>query len=176
MKVHDLEFELFISADQIQNRVEEIARELNETYKGKQPLILSILNGAYMFTADLTRKLDFHCEINFVRISSYKGLSSSGVVEIEDGNTIEVGGKDIIIVEDIVDTGRTMHAYLPYLKAKQPASLSLVTCLFKKEQLAFDIPIDHVGFEIPSDFVIGYGLDYDGLGRNFDDIYKLKAH
>jgi len=174
MKVHDLEFEPFIDAATIQSRVKELAESLNKEFADKQPLFLAILNGSYIFAADLTRAFKFPCEILFVRISSYKGLESSGVVDIEDGNLGNIEGRDIVIIEDIVDSGRTMHHYIPYLKAKNPNSIYLVSLLFKKESLAFDVKVDAFGFEIPPDFVVGYGLDYNGQGRNLNGLYKLK--
>ena len=175
MKVHDLEFELFITEETIQERVKAMARDLNERFANQNPLFLAILNGSYIFAADLTRNFDFPCEILFVRISSYQGLSSSGVVEIEDGNLGSIEGRDVIIIEDIVDSGRTMHQYIPYLKTKNPKSIYLTSLLFKKEALQFDVQVDAFGFEIPPDFVVGYGLDYNGHGRNLEAIYKLKS-
>ena len=173
VKLHDLEFELFIPKEKIQARVLEMSNWLNEEYEGKNPLFLVILTGAYVFAADLIRSFKGDCEIVFIRVTSYDGLKSSGTVNIEDGYLGNIEGRDVVILEDIIDSGRTMHYYLPHLKDKFPGSIKLLTLLFKKEQLVFDIPIDEIGFNIPSDFVVGYGLDYNGLGRNLDGLYRL---
>ncbi len=173
VKAHDLPFELFISEAQIEKRVRELGKAIEADYKGKKPLLLGVLNGAFVFAADLIRASEIDCEISFIKLSSYRGLQSSGEVETLIGLDIDVNGRDIIIVEDILDSGKTLHYFLPELIKLQPASVALAIFLVKPEALEYPIHIDYQGFEIPNKFVIGYGLDYDGLGRNLRGIYQL---
>jgi hypoxanthine phosphoribosyltransferase len=174
IKLKDKEFIVMLSAEEIQSRVREIASEINLQYKGKQPLFLGVLNGAFLFMADLFKNIDLQCEITFIKVTSYVGTASSGNVKNLIGLNENISGRDIIVVEDIVDTGDTMKYLLDELKSKNPASVKLATILFKPEALRQDVKPDYVGFEIPPAFVVGYGLDYDGLGRNLNDIYVLK--
>ena len=167
------EFKLMITEAEIQQRVAEIGRELTLSYAGKTPLLLSILNGAFMFAADLARAIDTDLELTFIKLASYKGTSTTGSVQTVLGLDIELTGRHIIIVEDIVDTGLTLTNFFKELEKEQPASVALVSCFFKKEALQYPLSIDHVGFEIPNKFIIGYGLDYDGLGRNYGAVYQL---
>lgn len=171
--VNNLSFELYISPAQIEARVAEMAAEMTERYAGKHPIILGVLNGAFIFAADLIRATTFESVISFIKLSSYRGMKSSGQVASVIGLDIDIKGKDVIIVEDIIDTGNTMHSFIPELQALEPASIALTSLLVKRESLVHDIPIDYVGFEIPDRFVVGYGLDYDGLGRQFRGIYQL---
>ena len=174
VRLHDLTFVPFLSAEDIQKRVAQIGHELNQTYAGRKPVFLIMLKGAFVFGTDLVRHFDGPAEISFVRTQSYHGVSSSQDVQILLGPTPEeVKGRDIIIVEDIVDSGLTMNKFIPLLQTQKPASIRLVSLLFKPEMLQKAIQIDHVGFEIPPKFVVGYGLDYNGLGRNLPDIYQL---
>ena len=174
VKIKDKEFVPMISAEKIQSRVKEIAAEINTQYQGKQPLFLGVLNGAFLFMADLFKNINLQCEISFIKVSSYSGTASSGQVKNLIGLTENIAGRDIIVVEDIVDTGDTMKYLLDELKKQHPASVKLATILFKPEALRQDVKPDYVGFEIPPAFVVGYGLDYDGSGRNLNDIYVLK--
>jgi hypoxanthine phosphoribosyltransferase len=174
IQIHDLKFVPFLSADTVQQRVANMAAQLRQSHGDKQPVFLVMLKGAFVFAADLFRHFPEKAEISFVRTRSYAGTQSSRQVELILGPELkEVQGRHVILVEDIVDSGHTMQAFLPQLQAMSPASLTLVTLLFKPDMLECEVPIDHVGFTIPPKFVVGYGLDYDGLGRNLPAIYQL---
>jgi len=173
VSIKDLSFELNISEAQIAARVQEMAAEMKKRYDGQQPIILGVLNGAFVFAADLVRATTFESVISFIKLSSYRGMKSSGQVASVIGLDIDIKGRHVIIVEDIIDTGNTMHSFVPELEALEPASIALASLLVKREALEHDIPIDYVGFEIPNRFVVGYGLDYDGLGRQLKGIYQL---
>lgn len=174
VKIKDKEFTIMIPADKIQLRVQAIADRINEDYTNKQPLFLGVLNGAFLFMADLFKKINLECELSFIRVSSYSGTASTGHVKSVMGLNESISGRHIIIVEDIIDTGDTANYLLEELKKHTPASVSIATILFKPTALKHDIKPEYVGFEIPPAFVVGYGLDYDGLGRNLNDIYVLK--
>ncbi|MEZ4984580.1 MAG: hypoxanthine phosphoribosyltransferase [Saprospiraceae bacterium] len=170
----DLSFTPYLSEEQIRQRVQEMGQELKELYADRTPLFLVMLNGAFLFGSDLVRAFKGDAEISFVRARSYAGTASTHQVEMVVGpSAAEIQGRHIIIVEDIVDSGLTMSHFLPLLQSHQPASIFLATLLLKPDMLVNEIPIDMVGFEIPPKFVVGYGLDYDGLGRNLDCIYQL---
>ena len=171
--VHDKSFETYLSEATIQERIKELAEEINKEYAGKKLLFIAILNGSFMFAADLFKHLDIQAELCFIKLASYKGLKSSGNVVTSIGLDDDLFGREVIIVEDIVDTGKTLHEFLPKLLHQQPKSLKIATLLHKSEATAFPIKLDYVGFDIPNKFVIGYGLDYDGLGRNLKEIYQL---
>lgn len=170
---HDLTFEPMIHRQVIADRVLELGLQIKKDYEGKRPLFLCVLNGAFIFAADLVRACDLECEIAFVRLSSYEGTASSGSVTTTLGINAPLEGRHLIVLEDIVDSGRTLHYFLEQLREEKPASVALAALLSKPEALQFDVHIDYVGFEIPEKFVIGYGLDYDGLCRNLADIYQL---
>ena len=173
IQVHDKHFEVFIEKSVIEKRIIELASQINQDYQAKRPLFLAILNGSFMFAGELMKSVSVSCEITFLRVSSYQATESSGkIVEIL-GLTENIEGRDIIIVEDIVDTGLTMVELKHQLLAKNPASLSIVTLFQKPKALKQPIDIQYVGFEIENKFVLGYGLDYDGLGRNLGDLYVL---
>lgn len=174
IKLHDLNFKPFISEKEIEKRILEIGTEITQKFKGKKPLFIAILNGAFVFAADLVRACEIDSEIVFIRLMSYHGLESTGTVKTVIGLDQDLEGRDLIIVEDIVDSGQTMHNFLQDLKEKNPASITIATLLLKPGALQFPIEPDYVGFEIPTKFVVGYGLDYDGLGRNYRAIYQLK--
>ena len=176
VKLHDLSFEPFITAAQIKQRIDEIGKEISNKFEGQRPLFIAILNGAFVFAADLVRACDIESEIIFIRLTSYHGLESSGTIKTVIGLDVDIKDRHIIIIEDIVDSGRTMHHFYNDLKEKSPASISLATLLIKPGALQFPIKPEYIGFEIPTKFVIGYGLDYDGLGRNYGDIYHLKEN
>jgi hypoxanthine phosphoribosyltransferase len=173
IQVHDKIFETFISNEEIQEGVKKIAGEINRDYAGKRPMFIAILNGSFMFAADLFRYLELDAEICFIKLASYKGVSSSGHVITAIGLDIDLIGKDIIVLEDIIDTGKTLSVFLPKLLHHQPASLKIAALLHKPEATVFPISIDYLAFTIPNKFVVGYGLDYDGLGRNYRDLYQL---
>jgi hypoxanthine phosphoribosyltransferase len=173
IKVHDKTFDIYLSEATIQERIKSIAETLNKEYKDRRPLFLSILNGSFMFAADLFKHLTIPAEICFIKLASYKGMKSSGNVVTAIGLDYDLFGKDVIIVEDIVDTGKTLYDFIPKLKHQQPASLKIVALLHKPDATKFPLTIDYIGFTIPDKFVVGYGLDYDGLGRNLKEIYQL---
>lgn len=171
--VHGKSFEIYLSEENIQQRVKELAAAINKDYTGKKPLFIAILNGSFMFAADLFKQLSVEAEICFIKLASYKGMKSSGKVVTSIGLEEDLFGKDVIIVEDIVDTGKTLHKFLPKLVHQQPKSLKIATLLHKSEATEYPLVLDYVGFRIPNKFVVGYGLDYDGLGRNLREIYQL---
>lgn len=173
IRVHDKEFEPYLTAEQISTRTKEIAAQLNKEYIGKKPLFIAILNGSFIFAADLFKELTIDVEVCFIKLASYKGTRSSGQVITAIGLDTDIFGREVVIVEDIVDTGKTLNEFLPQLEHQQPASMKIVALLHKPDATVFPIPIDYLGFSIPNKFVVGYGLDYDGLGRNLREIYKL---
>ena len=174
IKVLDKEFVPYLLEKEIQEKITALAVQLNKDYAGKKPIFLSILNGSFLFTADLFKQITIEAEVCFIKLASYKGMTSSGNVITAIGLEANVSGRDIIILEDIIDTGKTLHHYLPQLLSSSPASVKIAVLLNKKEALQFPVQIDYTCFEIPNKFVVGYGLDYDGLGRNSKDIYQLK--
>ena len=174
IKILDKEFVPYLSEKEIQEKITALAVQLNKDYAGKRPIFLSILNGSFLFTADLFKQITIEAEVCFIKLASYKGMSSSGNVITAIGLEANVSGRDIIILEDIIDTGKTLHHYLPQLLSSSPASVKVAVLLNKKEALQFPVQVDYTCFEIPNKFVVGYGLDYDGLGRNSKDIYQLK--
>jgi hypoxanthine phosphoribosyltransferase len=173
IEVGNLTFSKYIDADTIEKKVQEIADSIREDFHEKYPMFLVVMNGAFIYAADLIRKLDFPCELNFVRIKSYHGLESSGKIDIYMPPNIDLKNRHLIIVEDIIDTGNTMAAFIPELQSYDPASVSLTSILVKPEAHKHDIITQYPGFIIPNKFVVGYGLDYDGMGRNLKDLYQL---
>ena len=173
IKVHDKEFTIYLSEEKLQKRIKELAETINEEYVGKRVVFLAILNGSFMFAADFFKYLTVQAEICFIKLASYKGMKSSGAVYTAIGLDANLNDEYVIILEDIVDTGKTLHHFLPTLKDHHPKSIALVTLLHKAEMTQYDIPIHLTGFVIPNKFVVGYGLDFDGLGRNFKEIYQL---
>lgn len=173
IKVHDKSFETYLSEEIILQRIKEIAADINRDYAGRRPLFIAILNGSFMFASDLFKQLNIEAELCFIKLASYKGMKSSGNVVTSIGLEDDLFNKEVIIVEDIVDTGKTLHNFLPKLQHQQPKSLKIATLLHKSEATEFPLDLDYVGFDIPNKFVVGYGLDYDGLGRNLKEIYQL---
>ena len=173
VKLHDKTFDIYISEEAIQQKVKELAGILNEEYKEKRPLFIAILNGSFMFAADIFKYLTIDAEICFIKLASYKGLKSTGHVITAIGLDHDLYGRDVVILEDIVDTGKTLHEFLPQLHHQQPRSFAIVTLLHKSEATRYPVSLAHIGFDIPDKFVVGYGLDYDGLGRNLKEIYQL---
>ena len=169
-----LTFEPYIERETIQARIKELAKVITEEYRGKKPLFVCVLNGAFPFASELFLNVDTDAEITFIRLKSYEGTSSSGVVKEVMGLTEDIAGRPVIVVEDIVDTGNTIHRLVKDLKAKNPESVKIATLLFKPESLTCDVNPEYVGFAIPPKFIIGFGLDLDGLARNLQDIYVLK--
>jgi hypoxanthine phosphoribosyltransferase len=175
VKIHDKHFSPFISQRKIANAVKKMGKKITEDYRGKNPLFLSVLNGAFIFAADLMRAVETDCEITFVKLNSYRGTSTSGNVQTVLGLDMDLRGRHIIIVEDIVDTGNTLHNFTKELLKNEPASVTIAACFFKPDALQHPIKINYLGFEIPDKFIVGYGLDYDGLGRNLRDVLQLSA-
>lgn len=174
VEIHDKKFKIFITRDEIRSRVKEMAWQISKDYKGKEPIFVPVLNGSFMFTADLVRACKFDSELMFVGINSYEGMESTGEVSINYGlDGIRLKGKDLIIVEDIIDTGTTLSYFIEKIKEYEPASIAVVALLHKPNAIRFDIPLDYIGYRIPNAFVVGYGLDYDGLGRTLPDVYQL---
>lgn len=173
IKVHDKEFKTFFSAEDIHIQVNRIATQINNDYNGKRPLFIAILNGSFMFATDLFKALTIEAEICFIKLASYKGIKSTGQVVTTIGLDQTIKDRDIIVIEDIVDTGKTLHEFLPQLLNLAPASIKIATLLHKPEALKHPLQLDYIGFEVPNKFLLGYGLDYDGLGRNLNEIYQL---
>lgn len=173
LKVHDKVFEPYISSEQIEEQVTRLAAEINRDYQNKNPIFIAILNGAFIFAADLFKKIQVEAEICFIKLASYRGVKSTGKVITAIGLDVEIYDRDVIVIEDIVDTGKTLSQFLPQLEHQHPASLKVAALLHKPEAMAHPITIDYLGFTIPDKFVLGYGLDYDGLGRNIAEIYQL---
>lgn len=174
LKIHDLTFEPFISNIQIKERVRVLAGSMNAELVNKNPLFLAILNGSFFFAADLLREIKFHCQISFVKLSSYAGEKSNGEPRMLIGLNEEIKGRNVVILEDIIDSGYTMDRLLKHLKEHKPESIKIATLTFKKEALKVSLKPDYVGFEVPNKFIVGYGLDYEQLGRNLKDIYIKK--
>jgi len=173
VKLHDKTFDTYLSEAEIQDKVREIAEAINRDYAGRRPLFIAILNGSFMFAADLFKYLRIDAEICFIKLASYKGMKSSGQIITAIGLDQDLYDREVVIVEDIVDTGKTLNEFLPKLHHQQPRSLKIAALLHKPEATQFPIRIDYTGFQIPNKFVVGYGLDYDGLGRNLKEIYQL---
>lgn len=173
ISLHDKQFKPYLSAARLAEVEQELAARLNQDYADKKPLFLAILNGSFMFASDLLKLVQVPCEISFIRVASYQGTSSTGEVKEVLGLTEELAGRHVVLLEDIVDTGHTMRMLLDTLAAKQPASLEVATLFMKPECLQHELAIRYVGLSIPNDFIVGYGLDYDGLGRNYPDVYKV---
>ncbi len=173
--INDKNFEPFIEYHLIEKRTRLLGIQINMEYEERVPVFIGVLNGSFMFMADLMKEISVSCETTFVKLASYHGgTSSSGKITEELSISMNLKNRDVIIVEDIIDTGRTLSFLLEKIKALEPASIKIATLLLKPNALTFNIgEIDYVGFEIANDFVVGYGLDYDGLGRNLKDIYRL---
>jgi hypoxanthine phosphoribosyltransferase len=173
IKVKDREFEVFIPSEKIDAVVSSIATSINSDYKDQDPVFLVLLNGAFMFAADLFKKLDMACEITFIKLASYAGTHSTSHVRELIGLNDTLKGRQVIIVEDIIDTGITLDHLIRKLNDLGVAELRIATLFFKPDAFKKDFTIDYIGMNIPNDFIVGYGLDYEGLGRNFRDVYKI---
>ena len=172
MKIKDLEFKKFIPADRLEKKVLSLAEQINKDYDGKTPVFLPVLNGSFMFASDLLKEISIFCRVSFVKISSYAGTASTGQLKTLIGHDESLFGLDIIIIEDIVDSGLTLEKLMEDLKGRGAKSVEAVALLRKKVAREKNITVKYVGFELEDEFVLGYGLDYDGLGRNLKDIYK----
>lgn len=172
--VLDKHFVCYKNTTEIDKTISSLADKINADYQGKQPLFLGVLNGCFMFAADLMRKINLDCEISFVKVASYKGMKSTGEISQLIGLDRSLEGRDVIIVEDIVDTGNTIENIVDLLRKAGCKSIKIATFLLKPEAYTKSIPVDYVAMEIPNKFVVGYGLDYDGFGRNVEELYVLK--
>lgn len=165
----------YISKERIQERIQELAAEINEDYKNEEVLFIAILNGSFMFASDLFKCIEINASISFIKLASYKGTTSTGRVLTAIGLEEILEDKHIVIVEDIVDTGRTLNEFLPYIKRQNPSSIKIASLLTKPDCLEYPIIIDYLGFEIEDKFVVGFGLDFDGLGRNIPELLQIKS-
>ncbi len=173
IQVKDKRFAVSIPEEKIKAEVKRVAEEINRDYEGKEPVFLAVLNGSFIFAADLLREVTLPCEISFVRLASYQGVSTTGEIREIMGLNMDITGRPVIIVEDIVDTGLTMAHMLDTLKKHNPASIDICTLLLKPGKLQVNLDVRYCAMRIPNDFIVGYGLDYDGFGRNTKDIYTL---
>ena len=174
VRLHDIDFELFITEQDVNAAVDRLAGELRNKYDGKRPLLVGVLNGAFFFAAELMKRLDIECEITFVKVASYHGTSSTGKVSDLIGLNERITDRHVVVLEDIVDTGNTVRHILDALTDHHPASVSIATLLFKPDAYTQPgIEIEHVALKIPNVFVVGSGLDHDGLGRNLPGIYQI---
>jgi hypoxanthine phosphoribosyltransferase len=173
IQVLDKKFKPYIKAQEIQEQINKLAGRINNDYADKKPLFIAILNGSFMFASDLFKELIIDAEICFIKLASYKGTKSTGNVITSIGLDMPLNDRHVIIIEDIVDTGKTLHEFLPQLVSQQPASLKIAALLHKPDALVHPLKIDYIGFNVPNKFLLGFGLDYDGLGRNLKEIYQL---
>ena len=173
IKVKDKQFSISISEDKVLAEVERVAACLNRDLEGKDPLFLCVLNGSFMFAADLFRRITIPAEISFVKLASYEGVSSTGVIKEVIGLSENIAGRTIVVIEDIIDTGCTMQKLLESLGTRNPEAIHVCTLLLKPEKLKVPLDVKYIALEIPNDFIVGYGLDYDGYGRNLKDIYTV---
>jgi hypoxanthine phosphoribosyltransferase len=173
IRILDKKFSEYLTEKVIQQRIEELAKQVNSELAGKEVVFLGILNGAFLFAADLFRRIDFPARISFVKLASYQGTSSSGSIKELIGWNEDINNKTIVVVEDIVDTGNTLERIVDELVIRKAAEIRIAALLYKPEAYTKQIPLHYIGFEIPNDFVVGYGLDYDGFGRNLPSVYSL---
>lgn len=173
IQIKDKKFAISITEEQILKEVDRVAAEINRDLKDKNPLFLSVLNGSFMFTADLMKRITIPCEISFVKLASYQGISSTGKITEVIGVNEDISRRCVVIVEDIVDTGLTMQRLLETLGTRNPKEIHIASLLVKPEKLQVPLNIKYAAMNIPNDFIVGYGLDYDGLGRNYKDIYTV---
>jgi len=173
VRIKDRDFELSIPADAILKEVHKLSARINEDLQGQNPLFLCVLNGSFIFAADLLKKVNIDCGISFIKLASYQGTSSTGNVKTVLGLDEEIRDRTVVVIEDIVDTGNTIVALTEQLRLFNPKTIKIATLLFKPDTYDKDINIDYVALEVPNDFLVGYGLDYDGLGRNLESIYTV---
>lgn len=173
VKIKDKTFQTSITEAEIKSRVKAMAQQISKDMEGKNPLFLGVLNGAFIFAADLLREMTIPCEVSFVKLASYQGTTSTGKVTEVLGINEDLSGRTVVIVEDVVDTGHTMKQMIETLGTRNPASVHICTLFFKPEKLQEKLTLDYVVFSIPDDFILGYGLDYDGQGRELKDVYTI---
>lgn len=171
IKIHDKTFKLSIPNEELMGTIRRVASEITNDMEGKQPLFICILNGSFIFAADLLKEIKLPCEVSFVKMASYAGTDTTGNVKELIGFGEDIVGRDVIIIEDIVDSGNTMEKVVERLEESKVKSMKIATLFYKPAAYKKRIPLTYVGLEIPNDFIVGYGLDYDGLGRNLKDIY-----
>ena len=173
IRILDRYFREFLTEKEVKERIDELARQMNKDLAGKDVVFLGILNGAFLFAADLFRRIELEARISFVKLASYEGTGSSGTIKELIGWNEDIKNKSVVIVEDIVDTGNTLERIVDELVIRKASEIKIAAMLFKPAAYKKNIPLDYVGFEIPNDFVVGYGLDYDGYGRNLPSVYTL---
>ena len=173
VKIKDKTFETSMTEAEIKQRVKELAQQMSRDLEGKNPLFLAVLNGAFIFAADLMREMTIPCEISFVKLASYQGTTSTGTIHEVIGINEDLMGRTVVIVEDIVESGLTIKRMMEQIGTRHPASVQVCTLFFKPEKLKEDLTLDYVAFSIPNDFILGYGLDYDQQGRGLKDLYAL---
>ena len=173
VKIKDKTFKTSIPEAEILQHIKAVAARINKDMEGKNPLFLAVLNGSFMFAADLMKEITIHCEISFVKLASYQGVLSTGKVREVIGLNEDINGRTVVIVEDIIDTGRTMHQMLDSLQTRNPEAIHLCTLFVKPDKIEEPLDIEYAAFTIPNDFIVGYGLDYDQQGRNLREIYTL---
>lgn len=172
--IQDKQFELFIEQSVIEQEIKRVAEAINSELNGKNPLFIGVLNGAFMFAGELMKEVNIPSEITFVKLASYQGTESSGKIQTILGLNEDIKGRSVVIIEDIVDSGNTISSLVAELSTHKPEEIKIATLLFKPTALKQNIKPDYVALEIPSDFIVGYGLDYNGYGRNLKDIYKVR--
>jgi hypoxanthine phosphoribosyltransferase len=173
INILDKKFREYLTEKVIQKRIEELALQVNTDLAGREVVFLGILNGAFLFAADLFRRIDFPARISFIKLASYQGTSSQGLIKELIGWNEDINNKTIVVIEDIVDTGNTLERIVDELVIRKAAEVRIAALLYKPAAYTKDIPLDYIGFEIPNDFVVGFGLDYDGFGRNLSSVYTL---
>ena len=173
IQVNGKKFQPYLTAEEIDKQIKRLGAAINKDYKDKRPLFIAILNGSFMFASDLFKELSIDAEICFIKLASYKGTRSTGHVVTSIGLDESLKDKHVVIIEDIVDTGKTLSEFMPQLADHQPASLKIAALLHKPDALVYPLTIDYLGFSVPNKFLLGYGLDFDGLGRNLKEIYQL---
>ena len=173
VKIKDKSFRVSIPETEIKQRVKALAEQMSKDLEGKNPIFLGVLNGSFIFAADLMREMTIPCEISFVKLASYQGTTSTGKVQEVLGINENLSGRTVVIVEDIVESGQTMKQMIESLGTRNPESVRICTLFFKPEKLKEELNLDYVAFSIPDDFIVGYGLDYDGLGRELKDVYTI---
>ena len=173
VKIKDKTFKTSIPEEEIKARVKAVAQQISKDMEGKTPLLLGVLNGSFVFAADLMREMTIPCEISFVKLASYQGTTSTGKIQEVLGINENLTGRTVVIVEDIVESGQTMRRMIESLGTRNPASVHVCTLFFKPDKLQEELTLDYVAFRIPDDFIVGYGLDYDGLGRELKDVYTI---
>jgi hypoxanthine phosphoribosyltransferase len=171
---HDKTFDIYLPEAEILKDIKNVAQKINADYAGKNPIFVAVLNGSFMFASDLLKEVTIPCEISFIKVSSYENTASTGLVKELMGLKEDIAGRHVVLLEDIVDTGNTMVTLFEILQIRKPASIEIASLLLKPDCLQHDLEVKYIGRKIPNDFVIGYGLDYNGLGRNLKDIYKVK--